>query len=393
VISELGRSVSGSVAIVGAADIVSPTGELDHDGRALEMLAVMQALDDAGLRLADVDGVVSAGPMVALQTAEYMGIRPRWSDSTQIGGCSFETHVEHAMLALAAGLADVIVISYASTPRRDAKLGRHAPRGSNAVYGREFLEFEQPYGIRMPVGPYALAASRHMARYGTTSEQLAAIAVSTREWAERNPRARYRTPLTVEDVVTSPFVCSPLHRYDCCLVTDGAAAIVLTRADRAQDLRSKPAYVLGAGTGVSHNGISQMDDVTVTAGVQSAATAFDMAGLSPSDIDVLELYDSFTITVLLALEDIGFCKKGEGGAFVADGRLGPGGSLPANTTGGGLSFTHPGMFGLFLLVEATRQVRGDAGPGQVDGVETAIAHGTGGVLSATSTVILGSSPA
>jgi acetyl-CoA acetyltransferase len=379
------------VAIVGAADRVSPTGELDHDVRTLEALVALDALADAGLSVADVDGIAVAGPLASLQTAEYLGIRPRWADSTQIGGCSFETHVEHAAMALAYGAADVVLVVYASTPRRDARAGRPPARGNTSVYGPEFTEFEAPYGLRMPVGPYALAASRHMATFGTTSEQLAAIAVSTREWAVTNPRARYRAPMSVDDVLASPPVCGPLHRFDCCLVTDGAAAVVLTRADRAGDLRSKPAYVLGAATGQSHNQVTQMTDLTMTSGRQSGAAAFAMAGLGPADVDVLELYDSFTITVLLALEDLGFCAKGEGGSFVEDGRLGPEGVQPANTTGGGLSYTHPGMFGLFLLVEATKQVRGEA-VNQVPGVETAIAHGTGGVLSATSTVILGSSP-
>lgn len=252
------------------------------------------------------------------------------------------------------------------------------------------LEWDIPYGFGTPASSYSLAAMRHMTEYGTTSEQLAEIAVSTRRWASMNPRARYRDPLTVDDVLASPMVAAPLHKLDCCLVTDGAGAIVLTRADRARDLARDPVYVLGTGTSHTHAmSISQMPDLTVTAGAVSGPKAFAMAGLSPSDVDVVETYDSFTITVLLALEDLGFCAKGEGGEFVAEGRLGPGGSTPTNTNGGGLSYTHPGMYGMFLLVEAVRQLRGAAGDRQVPDAKVAVAHGCGGVLSSTSTVVLG----
>jgi acetyl-CoA acetyltransferase len=229
-----------------------------------------------------------------------------------------------------------------------------------------------------------------MALYGTTPEQLAAIAVSTREWACMNPTARYQTPITVEDVLASPYVAEPLHVLDCCLVTDGGGAVVLTRADLARDLQKPPVYVLGAGTSHTHSvSISQMPDLTVTAGAVSGPKAFQMAGVKPSDVDILMAYDSFTITVLLALEDLGFCPKGEGGQFVENGRLGPSGSMPTNTNGGGLSNTHPGMLGIFLLVEAVRQLRGEGHQRQVEGAKVGVAHGTGGALSCTSTVVLG----
>jgi acetyl-CoA acetyltransferase len=233
-----------------------------------------------------------------------------------------------------------------------------------------------------------------MAVYGTTAEQLAAIAVSTRDWACMNPTARYQTPITVEDVLASPYVAEPLHVLDCCLVTDGGGAVVLTRADLARDLQKPPVYVLGAGTSHTHSvSISQMPDLTVTAGAVSGPKAFQMAGVKPSDVDILMAYDSFTITVLLALEDLGFCPKGEGGKFVEDGRLGPGGSMPTNTNGGGLSNTHPGMLGIFLLVEAVRQLRGECRQRQVERAKVGVAHGTGGALSCTSTVILGTEEA
>jgi acetyl-CoA acetyltransferase len=381
-------SLRGRAAIVGVADDVSPTGELDRTGRELEAAMIKAALDDAGLTLADVDGICHG--MSAVGLAEYLGVRPRYLDSTNTGGSSFEVHAEHAAAAIAAGLADVIVSVYAATPRSDRKGGRQRMRGRPNFGGPDpMLEWELPFGMRMPMGPYALAASRHMAQYGTTSEQLAEIAVSTRAWAAMNPRARYRDPITVDDVLSSPLQSSPLHLLDCCLVTDGAGAFVMTSAERARDLAKPPVYVLGAGTGQDHSMISQMPDLTTTPGAISGPNAFRMAGIKPGDVDVLMGYDSFTITALLHLEDLGFCAKGEGGAFVEDGRTGPGGSLPMNTNGGGLSYTHPGMYGMFLIVEAARQLRGECGPRQVEGAEIAVAHGSGMVLSIMSTLVLG----
>ncbi len=376
----------GAAAIVGVADAVSPTGQLELTGRALEATMVAEALADAGLSLDDVDGVCHAGS--SIQLAEYLGVHPRFTDSTNTGGSSFEVHAEHAAAAIAAGLCDVVVSVYAATPRSDRILRRPVVR-PNFGGPNPMLEWEAPYGLRMPMGPYALAADRHMATYGTTSEQLAQIAVSTRAWAGLNPRARYRDPITVQDVLDSPMQCSPLHLLDCCLVTDGAGAFVMTSAERARDLARPPVYVLGAGTCHDHAMISQMPDLTVTPGAVSGPDAFAMAGVGPADVDVLMGYDSFTITALLHLEDLGFCAKGEGGAFVADGRTGPGGSLPMNTNGGGLSYTHPGMYGMFLIVEAVRQLRGECGSRQVDGAEIAVAHGSGLVLSCMSTLVLG----
>jgi len=381
------RTLRGAAAIVGVADAASPTGELDTRGRVLEAAMIREALDDAGLTVADVDGVCYSG--VPAGIAEYLDIRPRFVEGTFVGGSSFEVHVEHAAAAIAAGLCDVVVGVYAATPRQDRRLGASAasygPMGPD-VGG----EWETPYGPRPPMTSYALAASRHMAQYGTTSEQLAQIAVDTRRWAALNPRARYRDPITVADVLASPIIASPFHQLDCCLVTDGAGAYVMTTAERAADLARPPVYVLGAASGLDHWVISQMPDLTVSPGAISGPAAFTRAGIGPADVDVLMGYDSFTITALLHLEDLGFCAKGEGGAFVEGGTLGPGGALPMNTNGGGLSYTHPGQYGMFLLVEATRQLRGECGPRQVAGAEIAVAHGCGGVLSATGTVVLGS---
>jgi acetyl-CoA acetyltransferase len=380
-------SLRGRAAVVGVADAVSPTGELDTHGRALEAQVIREALADAGLTLADVDGVCHGQSSVGL--AEYLGIHPRFTESTNTGGSSYQIHVEHAAAAIAAGLCEVVIGVYASTPRSDRRRGRsrefQRPPGPNPM-----VEWELPYGMRMPMGPYALAASRHMAEFGTTSEQLAEIAVSTRAWATLNPRARYQDPITVEDVLASPIQSSPLHLLDCCLVTDGAGAFVMTSAERARALARPPVYVLGAATCHDHSMISQMPDLTVTPGAVSGPNAFHQAGVKPSDVDVLMGYDSFTITALLHVEDLGFCAKGEGGPFVEDGRTGPGGLLPMNTNGGGLSYTHPGQYGMFLIVEAVRQLRGEAGPRQVRGAEVAVAHGSGMVLSVMSTLVLGS---
>ncbi len=381
------RTLRGAAAVVGVADDVSPTGELERAGRELEVAMILDALEDAGLTLSDVDGVCHAESAVGL--AEYLGIHPTFTESTMTGGSSYEVHVEHAAAAIAAGVCEVVVSVYASTPRGDRSRGRRMPRrmppGPNPM-----AEWEMPYGLRMPMGPYALAAARHMHEFGTTSEQLAAIAVTTRQWAALNPRARHREPLTVADVLASPLQVSPLHLLDCCLVTDGAGAFVMTSADRARSLRKPPVFVLGAATCTDHMAITQMPDLTRTPGLVSGAHAFAMAGLTPAEVDLLMGYDSFTITALLHLEDLGFCKKGEGGPFAAEGTLGPGGGpLAMNTNGGGLSFTHPGMYGMFLITEAVRQLRGECGDRQVGGAEVAVAHGSGMVLSVMSTAVLG----
>jgi acetyl-CoA acetyltransferase len=380
------RTLRGGAAIVGVADDVSPTGELDRTDRALEVAMVLEALEDAGLTLDDVDGVCHPDSAVAF--AEYLGIHPVFTESTMTGGSSYEVHVEHAAAAIASGICDVVVSVYASTPRSDRTRQRRRSRRGMAS-PNPLAEWDMPYGLRTPMGPYALAAARHMHEFGTTSEQLAQIAVSTRQWATLNPRARYRDPITLEDVLASPLQVSPLHLLDCCLVTDGAGAFVMTSAARARSLPKAPVFVLGAATCTDHMGISQMPDLTTTPGAVSGPRAFDMAGIQATDVDVLMGYDSFTITALLHLEDLGFCKKGEGGPFVADGHLGPGGTLAMNTNGGGLSFTHPGMYGMFLLTEATRQLRGECGARQVEGAEVAVAHGSGMFLSVMSTVVLG----
>jgi len=373
--------------VVGVADAMSATGQLDLRGRALEAQMAREALADAGLTLADVDGVCHHQSSMAF--AEYLGVEARFTDSTMTGGSVFEVYLEHAASAIAAGVAECILVVFAQTPRADRASGEPPPPRPVLAGPNPMAEWEAPFGLQMPIGAYALSASRHMHAFGTTSAQLAQIAVSTREWAQRNPRAKARDPLTIDDVLASEMLASPLHKLDCCLVTDGGGAFIVTSAERARSLPKPPVYVLGAATANSHLLISQMPDLTTTAGSVCGPKAFEMAGITPADVDVFMGYDSFTITLLLHLEDLGFCAKGEGGAFVEDGKLGPGGSLPTNTNGGGLSCTHPGMYGIFLVVEAVRQLRGEADARQIQGAEIAVAHGSGMVLSCLSTVVLG----
>lgn len=353
-----------------------------------QALAAKRALDDAGIDKEEVDAVMAVDflGLPSLQVAEYLGIKPRFTDTTVTGGSAFETLVEHAVLGISAGLCDVALITYGSTLWSDR---RRVTEGGGVDTRMPAAQFESPYGDLSPVSAYALAANRHMHEYGTTGEQLAEVAVSTRRWAALNPRALMREPITISDVIQSPMISSPLHKLDCCLMTDGGGAVVVTSAERARDLRRPPVYVLGSGFSSTHLSISQMRDLTTTGAVDSGRRAFEIAGVTNADIDVVEIYDSFTISVVIGLEDLGFCKKGEGGSFVQGGRLGPEGELPTNTSGGGLSYTHPGALGLFLIIEAVRQLRCDCGERQVAGAEVALVHGIGGWLSSHATLILG----
>jgi acetyl-CoA acetyltransferase len=378
-------SLRGRAAIVGVAE--SDLGEVGPGLTPLDLIgqATLRALEDAGLRKEDVDGLFSASAyyhMPTLSVGEYLGIRPRYSDATSVGGSSFVSHLFHAAAAIDAGLCEVALIAYGSTQRSG---------GGRLVSGSETLPYEAPYRPRYPVSMYALAASRHMHQYGTTREQLAEVAVAAREWAKLNPKAFVRDDLSVENVLSSRMVSSPLSVLDCCLVTDGGGAVLVTSAERARDLRKPPVYLLGAGEAHWHRNISQMPDLTVSAAAESGQRACQMAAkLGPGAVDVVMLYDAFTINTVLFLEDLGFCEKGEGGAFVSGGRISPGGELAVNTNGGGLSYNHPGMYGLLLLVEATRQIRGECGERQVADANVALVHGNGGVLSSQVTALLGS---
>lgn len=386
------RSLRGSAAIAGVATF----GNGETPGFTdMELLArsARAAVADAGLKMSDIDGVCTASASAAmwgLPVIEYLGLNPRYIDTTMLGGSSFIAHLLPAMEALRSGQCKAVLVCYGSA-QRSAAFGRR-----EIGQARRYLDpqpYEHPYEPAFPVSAYALAASRHMHEFGTTREQLADVAVAARAWARLNPEAFMRDPLTREDVLKSRMVADPLSVRDCCLVTDGGGAYVLVSAERARDLPRKPVYVLGNATAVWNRQISSMPDLTVTAARQSGEEAFAMAGLAPKDVDVLELYDAFTINTLLFLEDLGFCPKGEGGRFIADGAIAPGGKLPVNTNGGGLSCTHPGMYGIFALIEAVRQLRGECGERQIRNVRTALAHGNGGMLSSQATAILGTAEA
>jgi acetyl-CoA acetyltransferase len=382
------KTLRGSAAIVGAATFGCGEAPGFTD---MELLAraAHAAVADAGLSMTDIDGIATASAsavMWPLPVIEHLGLNPRYIDGTMLGGSSFIAHLLPAMQALHFGQCSAVLVCYGSA-QRSSTFGR-----KEIVSLRPFLDpqpYEHPYQPALPVSAYALAASRHMHAFGTSREQLADVAVAARAWAQLNPEAYQRGALSRADVLAARMVSDPLTVRDCCLVTDGAGALVLTRADRAAQGPKKPVYVLGNGTAVWNRQISSMPDFTVTAAQQSGCEAFAMAGLTPKDIDVVQLYDAFTINTILFLEDLGFCAKGEGGAFVADGAIAPGGRLPVNTNGGGLSCVHPGMYGIFALIEAVRQLRGEAGARQVAGAQTAVAHGNGGMLSSQSTAVLG----
>ena len=373
-------SIRGKAAVVGVG--LTEFGQLP--GRThMEIMAdaITRAIDDAGIQKDEIDGVFTANfveMLTPLSVAEYLGINPVFMDGTNTGGSVFVNALQSAAAALHLGLCNIALICY----------------GSNSATGPfthppHMHTVEDVYTPRNPITPYALAAARHMHEFGTTKEQLAEVAVSARSWAQLNPAATMRDPLTVDDVVNARMIVDPLGLLDCCLVSDGGAAMILTRSDRAKDFPKDPVYMLGVGSRTDHNIISEMPDLTTTAVKESAKAAFNMAGVKPSDIDLVELYDAFTINTILFLEDMGFCEKGEGGQFVSNGNIAPGGSLPVNTNGGGLSCVHPGMYGMFLMIEAVQQLRGECGDRQVDNARLAACNGNGGFLASQVTAVFG----
>ena len=379
--------------IVGVADAALRDGMLAQPMTPLQVQAKVAAaaVADAKLSLSDVDGLLTTGQwgvpgvgqLPTISVAEYLGIVPRFCDGTNIGGAAFESHVGHATMAIERGMCEVALITYGSTQKsaRSRTLGGRPPALT--------MQYETPWGLPTPVGGYAMAAMRHMHEFGTTSEQLAEVAVAARAWAGLNAAATHREPLSVSDVLASPMISDPLHLLDSCLVTDGAGAIVMTTAKHARALGVQPIHVRGFGEAHTHWSIANMPDLAWhTAAERSGRDALRMAGVGLNAIDLVELYDSFTITVLMTLEALGFCGRGESGGFVAGSRIAPGGSFPMNTNGGGLSYAHPGMYGIFLLIEAVRQLRHECGERQVAGASTALVHGTGGTLSSSATCIL-----
>ena len=379
---------SNRVAIVGVG--LSDCGRVpDKTALGLMAQAAQRAVADAGLTKADVDGFGAHGALLPpIEVSEYLGMRPRWVDATNVGGSSWEVMAGHAADAIAAGEIDVALLTYGSTARSDVKRrlrASAAPMGAGGV-----LQYEAPYGPTL-IAKYAMAARRHMIEFGTTVEQLAEVAVAAHEWAAMNDNAFDRERITIADVAAAPMLADPFTVRHVCLRTDGGGAVVLASERVIKDCRGEPIWILGSADAASHVSMSQWPDFTTSAAAVSGPRAFAEAGVSPGDIDVCQVYDSFTSTVLITLEDLGFCAKGEGGSFISSGALRPGGALPTNTDGGGLASCHPGMRGMFLMVEAVRQLRGDCGQRQVPDARLACVHAMGGFFSHSATMILGRS--
>jgi len=381
--------MSTGVAIVGAAESDQIGVVPDKSAVQLHAEAAANALAHANLDLGDVDALFTCGNdfMPSLLVSESLGLRPRYSSSNSIGGSSFVAHVHEAVRAIQSGQCEVALITHGETRRSNRRRGVQA-RPHHFDPWLPDWQWERPYGVAAPPAAYALAATRHMHEYGTTTKHFAELAVATRAWARLNPRAYRREALTIDEVLAAPYFVYPFRATDICLVTDAGGAVVLTSAPRARSLGGPVVEVLGSAVAHTHYGISQMPDLTTSPAAISGPAAYAEARLTSADIDVAELYDSFTYTVLVQLEDLGFCAKGEGGDFVSGQRTAPGGDFPLNTSGGGLSYTHPGMFGMFLLIEAVKQLRGECGERQVSGAETALVNGMGGYLSSSATAIL-----
>ena len=372
-----------SVAIVGAAETTELGKIPDLSQIQLHADAALNALADAGLTLKDIDGVASAGHNPT-EVAHYLGITPTWVDGTSVGGCSFMLHVRHAAAAIEAGLCDTVLITHGES-------GRHwIGRSGASLFPSQFqMQFEQPYGAGRPPSTFTIPVLRYMKDYGVSEEQLAAVAVVQREWAAFHPRASFRDPITVDEVLESKMICYPFRLLMCCLVTDGGGALILAKAERAKDFPTTPVYILGTGESVETPLISQMKDFTSSQAFRvSGRKAFDEAGIGPADVDHLMIYDAFAHLPLYGLEDLGFVAPGEAAAFISERNTAPGGTLPLNTNGGGLSYMHSGMYGMYALQEGVRQMRG-VSPGQVDGAEISVVHGVGGMFAAAGTIILG----
>ena len=378
------KELRGKVAIVGADEADENGVQPNKSVLQLHAEGAVNAMHDAGLKKSDIDGLFTAGTNAAV-LAEYLGMRPRYVDGTTVGGCSFVIMMEHAMLALEHGMCDYALISHGQSGR--SRIGEpRAPVDPSTPAG----QFEQPFGALGPPTLFSMPILRYMKETGTTLENLAEVAVATRKWASLNPRAIMREPQTVDDVLSARMICYPLTLPMCCLVTDAAGSVILTTADRAKDLKQKPVYLLGTGEALSHWSIGQMPDFTWSHAFEmSGQRAFDMAGVKHEDVDVVEFYDAFVHTPIFAIEALGFCPRGEGGRFISGQRTAPGGDFPMNTNGGGLSYTHPGMYGMFIILEAVRQLRGQGGDRQVEGAKTAVVHGPGGMFAASGTAILG----
>ena len=370
-----------SVAVVGAAETTQMGRIPDVSVIGLHADAALNAMADCGLKPSDIDGVACAG-ISPTELAHYLGITPTYADGTSVGGCSFMLHVRHAAAAINAGLCTTVLITHGESGKSRVGAGGFA-RAPSSLMG----QFEMPYGVTSPPTMFTVPVLRYLKTYGLTEEDLAWVSVIQREWAAKNPRASFKDPITVDDVLNSPMIAWPFRLLMCCLVTDGGGALILTSAERARDFKTKPVYILGTGESVETPLVSQMEDFTSSKAFRvSGKKAFDEAGLKHADVDHLMIYDAFAHLPLYGLEDLGFCKPGEAAAFIRERNTAIGGKLPLNTNGGGLSYMHSGMYGMYALQESVRQLRGTAAA-QVPGATNSVCHGVGGMFGASGTII------
>jgi acetyl-CoA acetyltransferase len=374
------------VAVVGAAE-TTELGKIPHlSQQQLHADAALNAMADAGLTAKDIDGIATAGERPT-DLAYYLGITPTWVDGTSVGGCSFMLHVRHAVAAIASGQCTTVLITHGESGR--SGVGRSGfPRAPASLSG----QFEVPFGPMGPPTMFTLPVLRYMKDYGMSHEQLAMVAVVQREWASMNPRASFQDEITVDDVLNSKMIAYPFHLLECCLVTDGGGALILTKTDRAEDFPNPPVHILGTGESVETPMVSQMEDLTSSRAFKVAgAFAMQDAGITHADVDHLMVYDAFAHLPIYGLEDLGFCKKGEAADFIWEQNTAPGGSLPMNTNGGGLSYMHSGMYGMYALQESVRQIRGTA-PAQVVDANVSLCLGVGGMFGASGCIVFGKEP-
>jgi acetyl-CoA acetyltransferase len=378
---------NAGVIIAGAAE-TDEIGILPgHSALGLHIEAARNAVADAGLTMRDIDGIATVSAPGPVQVAHALGIYPDWVDGTGVGGTSFLLHVRHAAAAIRAGYAKTVLITHGESGRSRVgappfRMDPSSPAG----------QFEAPYGTAGPTTTFTIPVLRYMKEYGLTHEQLAFVAVAQRQWAAKNPRAMFRDIINVEDVLASRMVAYPFHLLECCLVTDGGGALVVTSADRAADFPKPPVHVLGTGEASETPMISQMIDFTESRMFRQAGrTAFAEAGISTADVNHLMIYDAFAHVPIYGLEALGFVEKGEAGPFIAAGNTEPGGSLPLNTNGGGLSYTHTGMYGMFAIQEGVRQIRGEAAA-QVARPDVSVVLGNGGMFGSCGVLVLGKNP-
>ena len=380
-------SARDGIIIAGAAE-TNAVGKLpDYSTLQLHLEGAVNAVADAGLRMRDIDGIATVNMPGPMQIAHALGITPAWMDGTAVGGTSFLLHVRHAAAAIRAGYARTVLITHGESGR--SRVGASGwPRGNSSIPG----QFEAPYGTAGPTTAFTIPVLRYMKEYGLTHEQLAYVAVAQRKWSARNPRAMFRDLITVEDVLASRVVAWPFHLLECCLVTDGGGALIVTSADRAAEFPQPPVHVLGTGESMETPMISQMIDFTESQAFRLAGrAAFAEAGITTADVRHLMIYDAFAHVPIYGLEALGFVPKGEAGAFISDGNTEPGGTLPLNTNGGGLSYTHTGMYGMFAIQEGVRQIRGEAAA-QVPEADISVILGNGGMFASSGVLVLGRQP-